>query len=172
MKIATHFSANVSLYTPCARYIFWIGKNIAALSELISQTVTYLHAGSHVKPRRVKTRMKMKAGRKGHKKNEHGPAMMIFFFLLCFCDSLLLRTRIYLRRNGVQFKETERRELLNTERKFLLVERHDNNFIWPIYFSSYNQSGLAFKVEAIILQSLKPPFASSLISYWFQFLPF
>ena len=37
---------------------------MAAPSELISQMVTYLHADSHVKPRRVKMRMQMRAGRK------------------------------------------------------------------------------------------------------------
>ena len=43
---------------------------MAALSELISQMVTYLHAGSHIKPQRVKMHMQMRAGRKEHKNNE------------------------------------------------------------------------------------------------------
>ena len=43
---------------------------MAALSELISQMVTYLPAGSHVKPWRVNVRMQMRAGRKEHKNNE------------------------------------------------------------------------------------------------------
>ena len=67
MKIATHLSANVSAYAPCARFIFLTGKNMAALSEHISQMVMYLHTGSHIKPRRVKMHMQMKAGRKEHK---------------------------------------------------------------------------------------------------------
>ena len=50
MKIDTHLSTNVSAYDLCARFIFLTGKNIAALSELISQMVSYLHAGSHIKP--------------------------------------------------------------------------------------------------------------------------
>ena len=44
---------------------------MAALSKLILQMVTYLHAGSHVKPRRVKMHMQMRAGRKEHKNNKH-----------------------------------------------------------------------------------------------------
>ena len=67
MKIATHLSANVSTYALCARFIFLTGKNIAAFSELISQMVTYLNAGSHIKTWRVKMRMQMRAGRKEHK---------------------------------------------------------------------------------------------------------
>ena len=42
-----------------------------ALSELISQMVTYFHANSYIKPWRVKMHMQMKAGRKEHKNNEH-----------------------------------------------------------------------------------------------------
>ena len=53
VKIATHLSA----YAPCARYIFFDQKNKATLSELILQMVTYFHAGNHVKPQRVKTRI-------------------------------------------------------------------------------------------------------------------
>ena len=71
MKTATHLSANVSAYALHARFIFWTGKNMVALSKLISQIVTYLHTGSHVKPRRVKMCMQMRAGRKEHKNNEH-----------------------------------------------------------------------------------------------------
>ena len=37
---------------------------MAAPSELIWQMVTYLHTDSHVKPRRVKMHMQMRAGRK------------------------------------------------------------------------------------------------------------
>ena len=70
MKIATHLSTNISAYVLCARFIFSTGKNMAAPSELISQMVMYLHADSHVKPRRVKTSMQMRVGRKGHKKNK------------------------------------------------------------------------------------------------------
>ena len=54
MKIATHLSANISAYAPRARFIFLTGKNMAAPSKLILQMVMYLHAGSHVKPQRVK----------------------------------------------------------------------------------------------------------------------
>ena len=92
VKIATHLRENVSAYALHARYIFWIGKNMAAPSKLILQMVMYLHAGSHIKPWRVKMHMQMREGRKGHKKNKHGSVMMIF--LLCCCDSLLLWTRI------------------------------------------------------------------------------
>ena len=70
MKIATHLSANVSTYALHARFIFSTRKNMAAPSELILQIVTYLFAGSHVKPRRVKISMQMRAGRKGHKDNK------------------------------------------------------------------------------------------------------
>ena len=42
---------------------------MAALSKLLLQMVTHLHADSHVKPRRVKMRMQMRAGRKEHKNN-------------------------------------------------------------------------------------------------------
>ena len=61
---------------------------MAALSKLISQMVTYLHAGSHVKLQRVKMRMQKRADRKGHKKNERWSVRTRF--LLCFCNSLLL----------------------------------------------------------------------------------
>ena len=70
MNIVTHFSVNVSAYALRARFIFLTGRNMAALSELILQMVTYFHAGSHVKPRRVKVHMQMMAGRKEHKNNE------------------------------------------------------------------------------------------------------
>ena len=42
---------------------------MAALSELLWQMVMHFHAGSHVKPLRVKMRMQMRAGRKEHKNN-------------------------------------------------------------------------------------------------------
>ena len=61
VKITTHLSANISAYVPRARYIFLTGKNMATLSKLILQIVTYFHAGSHVKPRRVKMHMQMRA---------------------------------------------------------------------------------------------------------------
>ena len=69
MKIATHLSANISAYAPRARF-FWLEKNMAALNELISQMVMYLHAGSHIKPWRVKMHMQRRAGIKEHKNNE------------------------------------------------------------------------------------------------------
>ena len=69
-KIVTHLNANVSANALCARYIFLIGKNMAALSELILQMVMYFHAGGHVKPWRVKTHMQIKAVRNEHKNNE------------------------------------------------------------------------------------------------------
>ena len=50
---------------------FLTGKNMAALSELILQIVTYFHAGSHIKPWRVKMHLQMREGRKEHKNNEH-----------------------------------------------------------------------------------------------------
>ena len=52
-------------------------KNMAALSELLLQMVTHLHTGSHVKPRRLKRRMEMRAGRKEHKNN--GRRHSVFF---------------------------------------------------------------------------------------------
>ena len=47
------------------------GKHMVTLNELILQLVTYFHAGSHIKPWRVKMRMQMRAGRKEHKNNKH-----------------------------------------------------------------------------------------------------
>ena len=69
-KIATHLRANVSVYAPCARFIFLTRKNMATLTEFISQMVMYLHISSHIKPRTVKMRMQMRVGRKEHKNNE------------------------------------------------------------------------------------------------------
>ena len=57
VNIATHLSANVNAYAPCARYIFLTGKNVTALSELILQMVLYFHISSHVKPQRLKMYM-------------------------------------------------------------------------------------------------------------------
>ena len=51
--------------------IFLTGKNMTALSKLILQMVTYLHARGHIKPWRVKMCMQMRADREGHKNNEH-----------------------------------------------------------------------------------------------------
>ena len=45
-------------------------KNHGCPSEFISQMVTHLHTSSHIKPRRVKMRMQMRASRKGHKNND------------------------------------------------------------------------------------------------------
>ena len=78
VNIATHLCANISTYALRARYIFLTGKNMAALSELILQMVTYFHAGSHVKPWSVKTRMQMGAGRKKHK-----PTNVVTWGFLC-----------------------------------------------------------------------------------------
>ena len=78
MKIATHLSANVSIYAQHARFIFSTRKNMAAHIELISQMVTYLHTGSHIKPGRVKIHMQMKAGRKGHKNNKRWLLCVLF----------------------------------------------------------------------------------------------
>ena len=54
---------------------------MAALSELILQMVTYFHAGSHVKPWRVKKHMQMRAGRKEHKNNERCHSASFVFAL-------------------------------------------------------------------------------------------
>ena len=43
---------------------------MAAPSELILQMVMYFHAGSHVKPQRVKMCMQKRAGRKELKKQQ------------------------------------------------------------------------------------------------------
>ena len=65
---------------------------------LLLQMVTYLHTGSNIKPRRVKTHMQMRAGRKGHKKNECRAAMMSFFY---FGQELIRReTEFSLKRKG------------------------------------------------------------------------
>ena len=68
-KISTHPSTIVSAYAPRTRSISLTRKNMAALSELISQIVTYFHAGTHIKPRRVKMHIQMRADRKEHKNN-------------------------------------------------------------------------------------------------------
>ena len=60
MKIATPLSTNVSAYAPHAKLIFLAGKNMAALSALISQMVAYLLTGSHVKPQRGMTEKNIK----------------------------------------------------------------------------------------------------------------
>ena len=78
MKIATHFSA----YAPHERFIFLAGKNMAALSELLLKMVTYFHAGSHLKPWRVKMYMQMRAGRKEHKNQ-----WMLFSLKLSYMNS-------------------------------------------------------------------------------------
>ena len=79
MKIATHLSANIGTYAPCARFIFLNGKNMAALSKFILQMVTYFPTSSHVKPWRVK--MRMQAGRKEHKNNKRGHLVSFTFAL-------------------------------------------------------------------------------------------
>ena len=68
-KIGTHPSASVSLYALHARSVSLTRKSKAALSELLLLIVTHFHAGSHVKPRRVKMCRQMSAGRKEHKNN-------------------------------------------------------------------------------------------------------
>ena len=118
-KISTHPSANISTYALCARSVSLNRKNnMAALSELLLQLVTHLHADSHVKPRRVKMCMQMWAGRKGHKKNEHASAKVVIlcFTVVCFGQELIRgETEFSLKRQG--------EEQLNTERKFLVIER-------------------------------------------------
>ena len=111
VKIGMKIGANVSTYALCARLIFSTGKNMASPSKLISQMVTYLHTGSHIKPRRVKMRMQIKAGRKEHKKNEcHHSGHF------CFCvGQELVRGEA-----AVSLKRRRRRELLNTERRCLV----------------------------------------------------
>ena len=79
---------------------------MAALSKLLLQMVTHLHATSHVKPRRVKTRMQMRAGRKEHKKNKRGSAMcyfLCFAFATVFCfeqEFIRGETEFSLKRQG------------------------------------------------------------------------
>ena len=81
-------------------------KNIAALSELILQMVMHLHAGSHIKPWRVKMCMQIRAGRKGHKKNKCGQRQSVIFcfaFVTVFCfGQELIRgeTEFSLKRKG------------------------------------------------------------------------
>ena len=60
---------------------FLTGKNMAALNEITLQMVTYLHADNHVKPRRAKMPMQMKAGRKEHKNNERHHSVSFAFVL-------------------------------------------------------------------------------------------
>ena len=74
--------------------------------------------------------MQMRAGRKGHKKNEHGPARDVLFFCALLLQKSFALEKIDQRRNRVQFKETGQRELLNIEKKFLVIQRHKNDFIW------------------------------------------
>ena len=144
MKIA----ANVSTYAPHARFIFLTGKNMAALSEPVLQMVMYLHTGSHVKPRRVKTHMQMRADKKedGSEMVPGGEVKWKVFslFLRWF---FLLQTRIGLRRNGGQFKETERRELSNMERWFWLVIAG---------FCSWETQWQLYQAQAILAYSITP----------------
>ena len=81
MKIGMKIAANVSAYAPHARFISLTRKNMSALNKLILQMVAYFHAGSNVKPRRVKMCMQMRAGRKELKNqtSSHG-----VFSLLCW----------------------------------------------------------------------------------------
>ena len=80
MKIGMKTATHLSTYALRARFIFSAEKNMAAPSELISQMITYLHAGSHIKPWRAKICMQMRAGRKGHKNNEHWSLCIFFCF--------------------------------------------------------------------------------------------
>ena len=68
----------------------------------------YFHAGSRVKPWRVKMCMQMRASRKEHKNNE------------CW-------TQFDLMRSGGQFKETKERIIVEYERRFLV--RHCSFFL-------------------------------------------
>ena len=90
MKIAILLSANVSAYALRARFIFLTGKNMAAPSVLILQMVTYLHAGSHIKPRRVKIRMQMRAGFR-HK-------ALVSWCSFCFGQELVKEAEVSLKR--------------------------------------------------------------------------
>ena len=81
MKIGVEIATHLSAYALRARFIFLTGKNMAALTELISQMVMYFHAGSHVRPRRVKMRMQMRAGRKEHKNNKRCHSVFFAFVL-------------------------------------------------------------------------------------------
>ena len=69
------------------------------MSELLLQMVMHLHAGSHVKPRRVKMRMQMRAGRKGHKKKPNVVQRECVILCFAFVTLFLLWTRIDKRRN-------------------------------------------------------------------------
>ena len=111
MKIATHLNANVSAYALCARFIFLTGKNMAALSKLISQMVMYLHASSHVKPQRVKMRMQMRQGRNIKTMN------IVTRSLFCFC----VGQELVWGETAVSLKRRKRRELSNTKSKCWLV---------------------------------------------------
>ena len=88
-KIGTHPSANVSAYVLHARSVSLTRKNMAALSELLLQMVTYLHASSRVKPRRVKTHMQIRAGWKGHKNDERWVFCFAFVTVFCFGQELI-----------------------------------------------------------------------------------
>ena len=60
----------MSAHMLCMQDVFLsLEKNMDALSELLLQIVMHLHAGIHVKPRRAKMHMQMRAGRKDHKNN-------------------------------------------------------------------------------------------------------
>ena len=61
---------------------------MAALSKLLLQLVTHFHTGICIKLWKVKMHMQMRAGRKGHKKNERGSAKLVilcFAFATVFC---------------------------------------------------------------------------------------
>ena len=51
---------------------------MAASGEHLLQMVSYLHAGSQVKPQTVKIRMQMRAGKKGNKNNERWSLGVLF----------------------------------------------------------------------------------------------
>ena len=92
---------------------FWTGKNMATLSELILQMVTYFHVDSHVKPWKVKMHMQMRAGRKEHKNNEccHSAS----FFYNCIGQELVRKEA------AGSLKRVKRLELLNMKRRCYLV---------------------------------------------------
>ena len=79
-------SAQTSVHILRVQDMFLIGKNMDALSELILQMVMYFHAGSHIEPWRVKTRIQMKASRKEHKNNERRHLVSLAFLRWTWID--------------------------------------------------------------------------------------
>ena len=111
-----HLSPQCKRQRICSRckIYFLTGKNMASLSELILQIVTYFHAGSHTKPQRVKMRMQIRTDRKEHKNNERGHSVTF-----CICIGYkLIRGEV-----AVSLKRRRRGQLWIWKEVFLVRHR-------------------------------------------------